>query len=361
MQFNIFIGRFQPVHNAHLEIIRGSLEAEWDRSVYGEDNPNNVILCIGSAYASRTPKDPFTWEEREQMIRSAFTKEQNARIFVAPIRDSLYNDTQWANDIQKAVDTIVEQVNVDLPAYIRLVGHKKDESSFYLDMFPQWKFIGISNIDDLHSTTIRDYYFNAKWNERYTDVEIFSYMCQDVLNDNVYQWLLKFRETPEFEQLKEEYNYIQAYKESWAVAPYAPTFVTADAVVVQSGHILMIQRKHAPGKGLYAISGGFVNQNEFIKDAAIRELREETKLKVPVPVLKGSITKEKVYDAPNRSLRGRTITHAFLIELNPGPLPPVKGSDDAKEAFWIPLSQFDKLQDQMFEDHASIIKDMLGI
>ena len=106
-------------------------------------------------------------------------------------------------------------------------------------------------------------------------------------------------------------------------------------------------------------SGGFLDQGERVLDACLRELREETKLKVPTPVLKGSIKRQSVYDDPHRSARGRTVTHAFYIELEPNAeLPKVKGGDDAKHARWVPLSELDP--QLMFEDHYFIIQDMLG-
>jgi bifunctional NMN adenylyltransferase/nudix hydrolase len=91
-------------------------------------------------------------------------------------------------------------------------------------------------------------------------------------------------------------------------------------------------------------------------DGAIRELKEETKIKVPVPVLKGSIKESKTFDAPNRSTRGRTITQAFYIDLGfDEKLPKVKGSDDAEKAFWVPLNEVVAQRDKFFEDHFHII------
>lgn len=360
MQLNVFIGRFQPAHNAHLEIIKGALNAPYDQTIY-DHNPNRVLVCIGSAFKARDPKNPFTAEEREEMIRSAFSIEENARIDFAYIADSLYNNTQWAQDIQNAVNSVAQRHCADSEPYIRLVGHKKDDSSFYLDMFPQWKFIGIRNIDDLHSTTIRDYYLNEKW-ENEEGLDIFVEMCREALDPNIFNWMLHFREkhSEDFLSLREEFTFIEKYKQAWANSPYPPVFVTADAVVIQSGHILLVRRKNAPGKGLWALPGGFVNQTETVRDAAVRELREETKLTVPAPVLHGSIKNSNVFDYPGRSLRGRTITHAFHIELNPGPLPKVKGSDDADKAVWVPISQALSMEQEMFEDHSSIIKYFVG-
>ena len=74
----------------------------------------------------------------------------------------------------------------------------------------------------------------------------------------------------------------------------ALALMTVDAVVVQSGHILLVKRGDMPGKGLWALPGGFLNQEETMLDGAIRELKEETKIKVPVPVLKGSIKESTI-------------------------------------------------------------------
>jgi bifunctional NMN adenylyltransferase/nudix hydrolase len=135
-------------------------------------------------------------------------------------------------------------------------------------------------------------------------------------------------------------------------------FITVDAVVVQSGHILLIERKAQPGKGLMALPGGFLDANETLKSAVIRELREETRIKVPAPVLAGSITKTQVFDDPYRSARGRTVTHAYLIELKGDKLPKVKGGDDAAHAFWVPFAEVKP--EMMFEDHFHIIQALVG-
>jgi bifunctional NMN adenylyltransferase/nudix hydrolase len=103
-----------------------------------------------------------------------------------------------------------------------------------------------------------------------------------------------------------------------------------------------------------------LNAGERIQDAVYRELREETKIKVPEAVLRGSTVTQRTFDDVHRSARGRTITSAFLIHLPAtGELPKVKGADDAEKAKWVPLSQV--TQDVMFEDHFHIIKLMTAL
>lgn len=122
----------------------------------------------------------------------------------------------------------------------------------------------------------------------------------------------------------------------------------------------MVRRRAEPGKGLWALPGGFVNQNETLQKACLRELREETKLRIPEPVLLGSLKGKEIFDHPDRSARGRTITHAFYFHFQSGELPAIKGSDDADKARWIPISDALSMGSRMFEDHLNIIEFFLG-
>jgi len=107
------------------------------------------------------------------------------------------------------------------------------------------------------------------------------------------------------------------------------------------------------------LPGGYLNPDETLVDCVLRELKEETKIDVPLKVLKGSIVHNKEFDDPKRSERGRIITHCYLIQLpNSKRLPKVKAADDAQEAFWLPLSEVSAMT--FFEDHAFIIRNMMG-
>jgi len=333
----VYIGRFQPSHLAHIETIKIALQQS-----------KNVIILIGSSFQPKTIKNPWSWQERAEMISNSLSHSEKLRVQFAPIADDAYNNQRWVTQVQKMVETLSTE-----GSHIGMIGHTKDDTSFYLKMFPQWKHVEVPNINDLHATDIRVALF-----EHSTD--FFSKQVMPTLPKAIHEYLLAWKLKPIFEQLKYEYEFIQKYKSAWAVAPYEPIFVTVDAVVVQSGHVLLVKRRSAPGKGLWAIVGGFVNPNETLIDAMLRELREETKIKVPDPILRGNIKIQEVYDHPARSLRGRTITHAYGIELPPGGLPKVKGSDDAEKAQWIPITTIKEMRDQLFEDHYDIIFDMLG-
>lgn len=337
-KFGVYIGRFQPFHNAHNYVLHQALKQAHD-----------VIVVLGSSYGPRTIKNPFNEIEREDMIRACLSEEENLRTHFVAVEDSAYNDNAWGMAVAEAVFTVTGQARD-----VVMIGHEKDASSFYLRMFPQWRYIEVGSVKasdgtEINATAIREHFFRAP--ARGVNIS-------DVVPQPVDDFLFEFEETEHYKQLVREARFISAYKLSWAAAPYPPTFVCVDAVVVQQGHILLIQRSAEPGKGLWALPGGFLNQNERIDDATIRELREETRLKVPAPVLRGSVKATKVFDDPNRSLRGRTLTHATLFHLPPhgDGLPEVKGDDDAMDAKWWLIT--DVKRSMMFDDHMDIIKNM---
>lgn len=329
----VFIGRFQPFHNGHKAVVDQALE-----------KANEVVIVVGSSFSARTIRNPFTFEERKAMIKAVFPQDN---VQVVPVSDYPYDDNKWIAAIQNVVaGAMAHRGWSDFPPKVGLIGHSKDSTSYYLKIFPRWGSVEVPNVEGLNATDIRERLF--KGSIKHNTIPL---VVENIIN--------VVPETSWWKTLKEEYDMVKAYKKAWESAPYAPTFMTTDAVVVQSGHILLVKRGGMPGKGLWALPGGFLNQNETMLDGCIRELREETKIKVPAPVLKGSIKWSKTFDAPNRSVRGRTITQAFFIDLGTGDLPKVKGSDDAVAARWVPFSEI--RQEEMFEDHFHIIDTFIPI
>lgn len=336
----VYIGRFQPVHVAHIKTIQSAAELS-----------ENVLVLIGSAKSPRTIKNPFSYEDRKNVIKQAFSGNVRLSPWIRPIVDYKYDETEWIRQVGSTVNEVAGAVGAKK---IAVIGHDKDSSSYYLNYFPQWDFIEQpaypEHGETIDATKIRRLYFEKDYA-----------FVQHVVPIACYDFLMEFSKTDDYKLLEREYQFVQDYKKAWAVAPYEPTFVTTDAVVVQSGHVLLIRRGSFPGYGQWAMPGGFLDPTEKIEDGVIRELREETKLKVPDKVLKGSITDREVFDSPDRSSRGRTITHAFTIKLDDSAkLPKVKGSDDAMDAKWVPLSDLENMQDCMYEDHFDVVNHMLN-
>ena len=369
----VYIGRFEPAHKAHIETIeRAAFIAK-----------KRVIVLAGSANQPRTIKNPWLWNERADMIHTSLSPSAQKKVTILPVRDILYNDPAWEQSVQEIVASVIDENDV-----IKIIGYTKDETSYYIEAFPQWETIEMENIEDLHATDIR----TAMFENKDFDSEIGRYLPK-----GIHDYIKSFMLTPEYDKLVKEYEFQLAHDRMWnmnkmldyfveqnselmddwghntsiaqqvidtlrkdyKIAPYEPTFNTTDMIVIKSGHVLLVRRRHAPGLGLYAIPGGYLNPKEWSMDGALRELKEETKIKEPPALLKSNIKANMVFEHPERSIRGRIVTRAYIIELpSGGQLPKITGADDAERAKWVPLSVFEKMEDQMFEDHFAIINKM---
>jgi 8-oxo-dGTP diphosphatase len=131
---------------------------------------------------------------------------------------------------------------------------------------------------------------------------------------------------------------------------YPGPAVTADCVVMTNEplpKVLLIQRGIEPYKDRWAFPGGFMNMDETTEECAIRELMEETGLKVE------ELHQIGAYSKVDRDPRGRTITVAYLAIIDK-PVA-VTGQDDAAKAEWWPINALPPLA----FDHEDIMRDAL--
>ncbi|MFW5953068.1 MAG: NUDIX domain-containing protein [Candidatus Natronoplasma sp.] len=128
---------------------------------------------------------------------------------------------------------------------------------------------------------------------------------------------------------------------------YRNPSLTVDGIVEQNGRLLLIERKNPPFRGTYALPGGFVEYNETVEKAVVREVEEETGLKTKIDKLIG------VYSSPDRDPRGHMVSTVFSLNKIDGTL---EGGSDAKKARYFDI---DDLPELAF-DHEKIIKDYLN-
>ena len=137
----------------------------------------------------------------------------------------------------------------------------------------------------------------------------------------------------------EEYNY--HYK-------YPHPAVTADCVVLgfdgNGLNVLLIERGGDTYHGYWAIPGGFLEKDEDGEVGALRELLEETGLKLPHAIQFGAFTK------PHRDPREWVISIGYYALTR---IADVKGLDDAAKAKWFPVNELPKL---LAFDHEDILK-----
>jgi 8-oxo-dGTP diphosphatase len=116
---------------------------------------------------------------------------------------------------------------------------------------------------------------------------------------------------------------------SWGSAPGAadPPRVPCVGAVIKddAGRMLLIQRGHEPGKGLWSVPGGRIEPGETDQQAVVREVREETGLAVTCGPLLGAVERP--------GLAGAVIDirdyYAFVTGGE------VAAGDDAADARWL--------------------------
>lgn len=169
----VFIGRFQPFHLAHMQTIKIALK-----------NSQNIILALGSAQAERNIKNPFSADERQQMILSNFSESDQKRIHFIHVID-VYDDQKW----QKLVKSLVAE-QVSERDNVGLIGHFKDDSSYYLKFFPEWEMLELESLKgSISATPIREAYYRGE-------------IIESALPLGSSDFLRKFQSSPIYRQLQ---------------------------------------------------------------------------------------------------------------------------------------------------------------
>ncbi len=367
----VMIGRFQPFHNGHLKNITTAIE----KGIF------DFVICVGSASSSQSIKNPFTLNERTNLIvtslfehftdvdgaleysdfefdgqkatvvQSKGNTRKSITFHIVGINDYVYNEARWKLEVLCSVVGKYDQSD----KYF-LLGYEKDESSYYLKMFPEFdtSLLMKESYGQIDATYIR----NMLYAGNIKNIE------SGMISNATYNFLRGFSSSKvsqsRFSALVKENEYINMYAKT--SRKFEPVFVTVDNIVTQNNHILLIKRKSEYGSGLWALPGGFLNQRETLKESALRELKEETKLKVPKKVILANMDNGTVFDYPSRSLRGRVVTHVFYTNLGDyDSFPLVKGCSDAEQARWVSLGELKNMREEMFSDPWDIIMSIIDV
>ncbi len=352
----VFICRAQGYHIGHQSVVKQGLEES-----------DLLIVALGSSNRSRDLYNPFTTEEREGVIRADSEGARLAplakRLQFVHLDDHMYNDALWEQHVQQKIRDKVYDNYGPTEVDIRLIGLEKDGTSYYLKKFPQWGNVPVKPSENcmtpqgkslISATLVRSLFFEH------------GVVPAQILPESTIAFMEKFRESSTYHHLVEEHEFNERHKDPYKGLKWGHIDQCVDSVVIQSGHALMVERGAMPGRGLYALPGGYIEEYEDFETAALRELVEETKLRftekdkpdITERILKGSLKYSRRFADPHRSMRGRIITEAFLFNLEPREnLPWIRGGSDAKRAFWMPLSEINPRE--CFEDHYFIIQEMV--
>jgi bifunctional NMN adenylyltransferase/nudix hydrolase len=333
----VVLGRWQLPHLAHCALILHALSI----APY-------VVIGICSAYRSRNTRNPFNAQERMDMLLRSLPLHLHERIGFVMVRD-YYDDDRWSRAVSGAIRTAVPNATD-----ITLVGCEKDASSYYLRLFPSWRFKAFQQNGILSATPLREKYLMGDGRSRALDA------VAPVVAPGVLDYLAQWLDTPAYDYMRRESFALVDYLKKWT----APVSMTADALVLCSDRLLLVQRGGDIGHNQWALPGGFLDPGERFLDAALRELSEETSIALPpdqLAHLRHQVRDQILLDHPMRSTRRRLVGQAFRFDLGGHEPPHVTPRSDAKACKWWHILDLPSIEDQLFEDHSSAIDRLIGL
>lgn len=214
----VYIGRFQPPHDAHLRTMLDALS-----------HFEQLIVLPGSANLARSIRNPWSASERVRLIRACLREAGVApgRVTFRPVPDE-FDSHRWAARVRDAVPT----------HQAVLVGFEKDASSAYLRWFPEWQAHHAPVWPGLNATDLRAAFFTGG---AVSDVPA-----------RVWAFLQAFSATPAFARLQTE----------WRAVETARSLLDPDRLLheerwvhVQQGQVWLHTRRGAIGHGLWELPG----------------------------------------------------------------------------------------------------------
>lgn len=299
MKEAIFIGRFQPFHKGHLEVVQ---------QISAMPEIGGIRIGIGSSNKSNTTENPFTLEERRDMIALSAPAEKMISIDSIP---DVGDNKLWTEAVlaQYKNEAVFFSGN---PLLLKLFSEAGREVRT------------VPPHSDISGTKVRE----------------------RMIRGLDWQSLVPFGT----KKILDSIDAISRLREIYCT--YMRPGLTVDILVdYQNEGLVCIERLNEPYQGWLSLPGGYLNfGREDAPTAASRELFEETNLTVAPDEL--SIL--DVYSDPNRDPRGHIISVAYHTAVSGGEL---KAKDDAKSVMVVP---FEELGSRKFGfDHGKIVADFL--
>ena len=132
----VYIGRFQPFHNGHKHIVDNALTIA-----------KSVMIICGTGELSA--KNPWRYDEVKQMILGCYDPDSVSRLAIVTLPD-VADDDKWLN-------SLLDIISRSAQGKIGIIGHHKDQSSYYLDLLPGFEYLEIKNYGNINATDIRGF------------------------------------------------------------------------------------------------------------------------------------------------------------------------------------------------------------
>ena len=331
------VGQFQLPSRSEVGRLRSALA-----------RARRLVVFLTWAHAAPSPAHPFDWEWRAARLRELLAPQERERVSFLPVRqhyDAQRTQRAMEQGMRQAVGAHQASVLWLLPS---------DLLPSRGDCPPEWQVEEHEAADDDATRRLHSLY---EADDPAAALQALARDLEPGVTAAVRSWLGE----PSYARLRDEWRQIARERKAWSVAPYPVVLVTVDAVVRAGGHVLLVRRGRAPGQGLWALPGGFLDPAESVLDACLRELVEETGLPLSRGQMRQALRGVKVFDHPQRSQRGRIVTHAHFFDLGDTSPPPVQGGDDAAAAKWVLIRELPAMESQLHDDHFHMLDEFLGL
>lgn len=306
MKRGLYIGRFQPWHKGHQFVLYEMHKAA---------DLEEIIIGVGSKQYSRTQNNPYTFDERVELIERNIKDKRKHHII--GIKD-LHDNSRWA-----------ENIITNLPKFDVIYSGNQIVKDVFGERGIEVRtpaYTGI-NATDVRKQMIT----GGDWDH--------------LVTKETKDWI---KENNADQLIKDIYcKYLRPAATMDMIIDYTPEKTKEENKTAGSG-IVLIRRGEPPYLGMWALPGGHLEYGiETMKQAAVRETKEETNLDVDIH----GVQLFNEYSRPGRDPRQHTVTLVYVTDVKGGEL---KAGSDAKEIKAFPL---DAIPEAMAFNHREILED----
>lgn len=341
-KLGVVIGRFQPLHNGHIELL-----------LKAKEESEHVLVILGSRNRAADFNNPLNINDRRSILKAALDAIEYG-MFKTYCPKDLDNDEAWVENLIGTMQNASDDCD---PNEVSIYTSAKDQE-FYQNNFIN-PITVVDAKDGLSATSIRELFYAGAMNTLKPLVPLASYSTLENLS-----------KSPDYQILVNEKIACEAGKAK-AMLSHAfnnPIEPVVHAVVLAEfdnvAHVLVVRRAGARGFGQLAIPGGYMNHDETTLDGALRELREETglDLKNQAAGMLSMYLSENLGDLSTRTLG---INYLFALRIDDPEDAEFTGyTDDAgeiSEVLWVTLNSITKDETILFYNHNDIVRRLLSL
>lgn len=317
------IGKTDPPHLGHY----GGSESYYFLA------PTHLRL-VGSAGFAPNLRVALSFQQRRLLLEAGSRLRRYPDVRIFPLRD--YGDDEaWKNEVRRIVYSVVPE-----GSKVLLIGANKDESSYYLRLFPEWSFyeapLTRRDGEVINASDIRLAWLEGRLDEK-----------RELMDEYAYQFFSSLQGGAVHLRLRDELSYIRSNG-------FPKLIEASDAVVLCRGHLLLEERTGVIGQGLLSLPGVDDVANASSGDL-LSSLNHRVDDIVTSPLPDSLLLDSSVEMKSWRVYGSKTTVRGYLGNLELSTLPDLR----EETARWIPLSDLPKLFPRVWGDQMLLIEKLL--